>query len=92
MWHAVSATRITGPIFLDTVNSERYHGQIIEPFFEIKGREEEVQVLTARQCKHQLSVSLVAAIHNTFGTLLLLILTIDTTHTHKEDNLKEIIW
>ena len=34
MWCAVSATRITGPIFLDTVNSERYHGQIIEPFFE----------------------------------------------------------
>jgi hypothetical protein len=35
IWCAVSATRIIGPIFLDAVNSERYHSQIIEPFFEI---------------------------------------------------------
>jgi len=35
MWCGIHATRIIGPIFLDTVNSERYHGQIIEPYFEI---------------------------------------------------------
>jgi hypothetical protein len=33
MWCAISTTRIIGPIFLDTVNSDRYHGQIIEPLF-----------------------------------------------------------
>jgi len=58
------------------------------------GREkEEVQMLTTRQCNHQLTISLVAAIHNTFGTILLLIPMIDTTHTHTKtrDSLKEII-
>jgi hypothetical protein len=79
MWCAVSATRIIGPIFLATVNSERYHGQLFSHFFKFR-RREEVQVLKARQCNHQLTVSLVAAIHNTFGTNLMLVPMIDTTH------------
>jgi hypothetical protein len=35
MWCTISATRIIGPIILDTVKSERYRGQIIEPLVKI---------------------------------------------------------
>jgi hypothetical protein len=35
VWCAVTARQIIGPIFFqDTVNSERYHTEILAPFFE----------------------------------------------------------
>jgi hypothetical protein len=49
-------------------------------------------VLIARHATTSISISLVAAIYNTCGTILLLIPMLDTTHTHTQDNLKELIW
>jgi hypothetical protein len=49
VWYAISAHRITGPIFYDdTVNAARYVNNILSPFFAKLTEEEGYTVISSR--------------------------------------------